>query len=317
MPFGIAAKLIFLTLLFTAAPAYAQQADECVEYVAPEELDSPQRLALRGVACFEAGEYLHALRHYRRARELTASNLFDAAIGRTFHELGYGFIARRYYRDYLAGRHNDGENQAKIEQRLHDVDAQLAAEGSTVRVTSSPPGANLFVVIEDTHWEPLGVTPIDIDLRPGKHTFIIEQPGYLTHSTTVDIGSKQDRVVKAELVSTAAPIATPKNQLRHTGLITMAASVPFLVVGPSMYFIGKNQRAAALELSTESGEAATQRATRLQSVGIAASVVGVAALGTGVALYLLGRPSTPDDSAEANFITPFVGPREVGVSFRF
>lgn len=314
---GLATKLTFTALLLAATSAYAETTTDeaCTEFVAAEERDSPQRLALRGVACFEAGEYLHALRHYRRARELSASNLFDAAIGRTFQELGYHFIARRYYRDYLSGRHNDGDSQAKIEQRLAEVEAQLAEDGSKVRVTSTPPGAAVFVVIENTHWEPLGVTPIDIEVRPGKHTFVVDQPGYLTHSTQVDVGAKQDRVIKADLVHTDTPLGTSKNKLRQTGMITMGASLPFLVVGPSLYFIGKNNRGAVEELPRDAQEQATRNATRVQSLGIVTTVVGVAALGTGVALYFLGKPAE-QPPAEAT-LTPYIGLGEFGVTYRF
>lgn len=332
-PQHIACVALLLTLSRTAAaqappPTETVTSVECSEYVPPEERKDPTRLALRGVACFEAKQYLLALRHYRRARELSDANLLNAAIGRTFQELGYPFIARRYYRDYLHGKIEDTQGRAKIEARLAAVEEDLKNNGARVRVESSPPGATVYVVIDGSHWEELGATPLDLDMRPGKHSFIVERKGYVTHSAQIDIGKKQDRIVQARLVEEGAAFAVSGLHLRRSGIITMGAAVPFLIVGPSLYFIGRNQRGAVDELPAPERPDATHRATQLQSVGIVATVVGVAALGTGLTLYLAGRsvdhPDGPAPSTKTRTKAkgktswiPYFGTRSAGVLVRF
>lgn len=311
-------------LVLTALPCLAHSqtepaALECSEYVPPEERKDTKRLALRGVACFEAGNYLVALRHYRRAREFSDANLFNAALGRTFQELGYPFIAERYYRDYLSGKIEDSASRAKIEDRLSVVEKEID-DAARVRFQSSPPGAVVYVVIEDTHREELGETPLDLRMQPGRHTFVVEREGYVSHTMQVDAGSKQNRVVNAELVEEGAAFDVSGRRLRRTGIITMGASVPLLAIGSSLYLIGRNKRGAVDE--QPAGERADARADamRMQSGGIATTVVGIATLGTGLTLYLVGRSAdAPVDAPvkKESSIHPYTDGRTVGLVVSF
>lgn len=285
---------------------FAQEPVECSKFVPAEERRDPKRLALRGVACFEAQKYLIALRHYRRARELSDANLLNAALGRTFHELGYPYIARRYYRDYLNGKIEDSEGGDKIRARLESVEAELE-KAPRVRVESSPPGATIFLVIEGEHREDLGETPMEVQMKPGKHTFEVERKGYITYSEVVDAGSKQDRIVNARMVREDATFPVAGKSMRQAGIVTMVAAVPFVAGGTTLYFIGRNERSRPM-----------------QNWGIGLTVVGVAAAGTGLTLYLLGRaadaPDADDDGPpkqkKAQF-APYLDGRTAGVVLTF
>lgn len=296
---------------------------ECSEYVPAEERKSAERLALRGVACFESGEYLTALRHYREAKLLSGSNLLNAAIGRVFQELGYPFIAQRYYRDYLSGRTDVGEGRQRIEQRLEAVETELDGEGKEVVISSSPPEAEIYLVVKESHWEELGRTPLTVKLTPGKHRFVMRREGYLTQSRDVNVGpATKDQVVDAELVATDAAFGVSGRKLRRAGAIALAASVPLLATGGALYAVGSVRKSDARELSGRERTEALESAANLRQGGAVLAVLGVAALATGGVLYWFGRPkSTGVDAEEAETPQaawlPIVGPGHVGVAFRF
>ncbi len=314
--------LVWLVFLVPMRVFAQVPANECSEYVPAEERQDAQRLAMRGVDCFEAGQYTVALRHYRRARTLSDANLLNAALGRTFQELGYPAIARRYYRDYLRGKIEDSEGRAKIEARLEAVETALKSS-SRVRIESSPPGATVFVIIDGNHWEELGDAPLDLDMRAGKHSFVIQREGYVTHTAQVDVGTKQHRIVRAELVEDGAAFAVSGQRLRRSGIIAMGASVPFLIAGPALYFVGRNQRGAVDELPVSERPDATKRAVALQNWGIVSTVVGTAALGTGLALYLVGSAANrPDDDSDpesepSSHVLPYTDGRTAGFVWVF
>lgn len=318
-------RLLYIVLTATllalprVAPAQAPPSLDCAEYVVPEERNDPSRLALRGVACFEAGQYLRALRHYRRARELSDANLLNAAIGRTFQELGYPFIARRYYRDYLNGPIEESDGRAKIEARLQSVEAELA-DAARVRIESAPPGTTVFVVIENQHHEELGVTPLDLEMRAGRYDFVFERDGYVTHTSHVNVGSKQDRIVRAELVAEGAAFSVSGRQLRRTGIIAMGAALPMLVAGPALYFVGRNERGAVDELPQRERLDASRSAVTMQNVGIVLTAAGVVTLGAGLTVFLLGRRADADTSAadeKAWRWVPYVDHRTAGIHLQF
>lgn len=309
----------------TAASTEAEPAEtslDCTDYVPPEERADVERLALRGVTCFEAGEYLTALRHYRRASELSDANLLNAAIGRTFQELGYPFIARSYYRDYLAGKVEESQGRQKIKGRLKTVEEQLASKGSTVRVESYPPDADVYVVVEESHWEDLGRTPIEVEMLPGKYTFVVKKEGFMSHTQTVPVAGGLNRTVDTELVSEDATFDVSGKEMRRAGVITMAAGIPLIAGGTVLYLVGSNKRSAGRDLGGRAGDEEIMEGAGLQQWGLAAGVVGVLAVGTGAGLYLVGRGtdrSTPLDEGEKGNAgwAPIIGPAHVGVRVRF
>jgi len=296
---------------------------ECADYLVPEERKDPELLALRGVACFEAGEYLTALRHYREAKQLSNSNLLNAAIGRVFQELGYPFIARRYYRDYLDGPIDEGEGRQRIEQRLATVEEELGAKAKNVTVSSSPPEAEIFLVVDEHHWEDLGRTPLTVRLTPGSHRFVVRREGYLAQTRDVNVGPATNHpVVDAELVATDAAFGVSGRKLRRSGALAMAGSVPLIAAGTALFVVGSMKRADAQERDGDRRRELLDSGAKFQQSGAVLGVLGLATLATGGVLYWFGRPkeapSGDEESApEQVRIQPVIGLGQVGVSLRF
>ena len=315
---------ISLSLLLTVvatSTAFAQDSVECVEYVPADERNDAKRLALRGVSCFEKGDYIKALRHYRRAREISDANLFNAAIGRTFHELGYPYIARRYYRDYLAGKIEETGGREKIEGRLADVEKQLDEKGGTMRVETTPPGATVKLVVDESHWEDLGESPIEVGMTEGKHTVVVEREGAPPQEHTVAVKSGRTEVVRHEFhAADNQTFDVSKRKMRQIGVITAGASLPVLGAGASLFFIGRNQRSSVDEHPIPEQTRVRRSAMRLQNAGIVVMSVGGVALVTGVTLFIAGSRGGGQAAAKTTPKTawiPWTDGRVVGLSYRF
>jgi hypothetical protein len=312
----------------TTAPLPDDPELECSEYVPPEDRKDPERLALRGVACFEAGEYLLALRHYRQARELSDENLLNAAIGRTFQELGYPFMARRYYRDYLGGHIDASQGRQRIEERLNSVEAQLAHDAGEVKITSAPPGTEVYLVVAETHREPLGPTPLTVKMLPGEHRFVLEDDGYLPQTHDVKVQPGASRELNTEMVDEEAAFAVSGRTLRRAGIITMASGTPLVATGTALWLVGHRQKKDAEEITGDiTRNEEIMKGSRLQRWGLVSGVVGVTALATGFVLWWAGHSNdasstTPDDETdETNAVklrvTPILSVDYVGISGRF
>lgn len=306
-------------------PSPAKPSLECSEYVPPEERNDPKRLALRGVACFEAKDYLTALRHYRRARELSDANLLNAAIGRTFQELGYPFFARRYFRDYLGGQIDASQGRQRIKKRLDDVEKQLDEEAAEIELKSTPSGAEVYLVVRDTHRESIGRTPITVKMLPGEHRFVVEREGYIPEEHDVRVAKGGSRTVQSKLVDSDAAFSVSGRTLRRAGIVTMGAGTPLLATGAALWIVGRQKKSDAESLGQPARDEQIMRGSTLQQWGLVSGIVGVTALTTGFVLWWSGRhvggdgaptedPQKPSSSVR---ITPIITFDSIGIGGRF
>ncbi len=315
---------IFALLLAVPASAAAQlpvsNEVECSEYLTPEERRDAERLVVRGVACFERQEYLIALRHYREARRLSDSNLLNAALGRVFQELGYPYIARRYYRDYLAGQVEDVSARERIESRLAVVEREIEQENGEVTFESSPPGATVNLVILGGQWEDLGRTPMTVALPPGQHEVVIQGDGYLTKTEKITVSrGAQPTNVDSSLVSNDAAFGMTGQRLRRIGAITMLASAPFIASGAVFYVAGTMKKSDGEAVTEPRRSELIDSGGKQQRTGVVLGIIGLAALSTGVVLYVFGQDELPGESETPSSarLDAIVGPGSVGLQLAF
>lgn len=321
-PVGTPLKATLLSvvlLALTTTPAFAQSSggEPCPSYLPPEDATDATQLSLRGVACFENGEYLKALIYYRKAYSISKSAVLRGGIGRSLQELGQPDLARQYYEDYLAVASSSTDGYSKIQQRLDDVRETLKTTTSEVTITSSPGDAEVFVVLDGEYWEPLGTTPVKLRMSEGQHRLIFRKSDYQTREQVVDVSASDATTeVEAELVSQDATFNVADRQWRQRGAYLMLASIPAFAASAAFFVIGEDRldEADALRGFNTAEEANDLRDSgyAYRTAGLVTAALGGAALASGLVFYIVGLE---DDATIA--IMPSVGPRQIGVLGRF
>jgi outer membrane receptor for ferrienterochelin and colicins len=155
-----------LASLFGTAPAYADAGEA-------RFFDANARRA------FDHGEYSRALDAFLQVEAVAPSPraLYNVAV---CAELSKRIdLAYAYYRDYLAHDDPDAERRKDAVQRLEDLKKTLAL----VEVTSTPPGASVFV--DRKELGEFGVTPITVVVPRGEREIVFELSGYLPEKQAV------------------------------------------------------------------------------------------------------------------------------------
>lgn len=157
------ALLLFLLLLASAIPAFAQSSPDLAD-----EADLHFQL---GVEAYRRGDFDDALDHLFASNRLAPNKNVVYNIARAYEQLHRYPEAFRWYSDYL-DQETDTQRRAGAEQAL----AGLRQRVALVRVTSDPPGASIYVDRKD-----LGVrgrTPRVLALEPGAHRIYLERDGH-------------------------------------------------------------------------------------------------------------------------------------------
>lgn len=266
----------------------------CQSFVPPEELEDAQRVALRGVACFEEEKYIQALRHYRRAFEVSESPLLMGAIGRVFQEMGYPALAREYYNSYLMAE-SDPDGKEKIAVRLADVDKELAEDAVPTRIETNPTGARVYFVMGDDHWELAGESPVELELLPGEYDLVIRKDGFTPAEESLVVRERTSPenisgpVKEYTLADPQALFDTSDKEWRERGVAVTIASIPFIAAGATMIALGLGKEADSVELQDAGArDAMNQDASRLKTWGGASLAVGATGIVVGAVLYLVG-----------------------------
>lgn len=155
-------------VLCTAVPA---QADIAAEARLHDELAREH---------FARGRYADALREFFFEQRLAPNPriLFNIAI--CFDELRRSDDAFLFFQAYLDGTDQDAERRRVATEAV----ARLGPRVARVRVTSDPPGADVFVDQRD-HGS-YGQTPRLIALPPGRHRLIFEREGHRSVEVEVE-----------------------------------------------------------------------------------------------------------------------------------
>lgn len=89
-----------------------------------------------------------------------------------------------------------------------EVEADLVPTGGVVRINANVMRAQVLL-----NGKPLGRTPFDGDVSPGKHELIVVAPGYLSDKRTIEVKAGDELAVEVELKVVPAPIETENKSI--------------------------------------------------------------------------------------------------------
>lgn len=149
----------------------------------------------RGADAYAKGRFTDAIDLFLEADALAPSAALSFNIARAYEKIGDDAATLRWYRDFRR-RAPDAKNGPEVDERIHALEAALAAKGvQQLTVLSSPQGAT--VIIDD---QPVGVTPFTGQFPPGKHRVVTTLKGYADSSQDVELPADRAKDLKVPLV---------------------------------------------------------------------------------------------------------------------
>lgn len=152
---------------------------------------------------FKASDFAGALADYEASNAAKASPEAQRGIALSHDNLQHFAEAVTAYEKFIADNPPKKDQADEAKKR---VEAIKVMPGK-IHVETTPPGASIVIDTSQTPHDK--VTPVDLELPPGKHTLLIGAEGYENVTKEVDVGyaSKQD--VKAELTKKEPPPPPP------------------------------------------------------------------------------------------------------------
>lgn len=215
----VAFALVSSLSLSLAAPASAQPADKpaAPKPAAPAAPAKPaaaapgapkpgdaKALFTSGEKKFKANDFAGALADFEASQTAKADPATQRYIAMSHDNLQHYTEAVAAYEKFISD--NPPKMQAEVEEAKKRVEAIKAMPGK-VKIETTPPGASVVIDTAQTPYEK--VTPVEIELAPGKHTLLIGAEGYENTTKEVEVGYASKQELKAELVKKEPPPPPP------------------------------------------------------------------------------------------------------------
>jgi hypothetical protein len=285
----------------SAGPAAAQPAQEADE------------LFRRGHALYDEGKLEEA------CRTLARSQALDPSVGTlgllAACEEKRGLLARAYadFRETerLAGKAKDARGAYAAERAA----ALLARVGRLViQVDPTAPPARVTRAGEEVRAADLGA---ELVVDPGSFEIVAAGPdgSEIRRSVTIAAGQRLEVVLPALARKPLAPVEHPV--MRALAYVTGAVGLAGVGVGAGLGALAISRNTASMSCMPSARTCpARDDAFTAANASTAAFVVGLAAVGTGVVLFVVSRPSAPavPGSAVSIGLSPSVGARGGGLS---
>jgi tetratricopeptide (TPR) repeat protein len=251
-----AARAVVTLSLVVALPfsgqALAFAAETPAAAPTPASTDTPeQHRALakakyeQGVEAYRAERYADAVRLFLEADAISPSAALSYNIARAYEKLSDDAQTLRWYRNYL--RLNPrASNAADVQRFVQTLSAALAKKGiQQLTVLSAPAGATVAI-----DGSPLGVTPLTVELPPGRHSALLSLRGYSDAPADFTLAAASPLDVSVPLHPAAAATATSESRAdappkRRFGI------APYITLGAAAACLGA---AGIFELSRRSAE---------------------------------------------------------------
>ncbi len=323
---GLWSTLLALSFLWT--PLAHADTPSCVTAIPSRDADSARQLTIYGLQCFEAQRYDWALTHYLAAYEIRPNADLRAVIGRALHELGLYEAARREYQAFLRAE-DDTPAAARIRQRINELDQAIEDESGSLHLTTSPPGATTYMLLDNGSWYDLGPTPSEHILREGTYRLRVDRDDY--HPITRDVTVRRGRqeAYHGDLIHESSTFDISDRRLRRAGAWTMISSVPVTATGITLLVLASQDTRAARELEDhfqdlddyhDRRREHLDRANDLRFWGTVTTVAGATGLLAGALLFSAGTNDlndAPDDESARLRLRPQVGAQYLGVELHF
>ncbi len=133
-----------------------------------------------GNEAYAQGQYVEALRAYFSSYRLVPNRNVLFNIARCYEALARYNEAYRYYND-LAQEDLPKADEAEVRRAMERLRPKVAL----VRVTTEPPGAEVFVDREDLGIR--GRSPLTLALTPGRHKVVVHKEGYRPTEESISV----------------------------------------------------------------------------------------------------------------------------------
>lgn len=212
------AALLACSLAFSSPLAFGDDKDEAkVHFAAGQE-------------AYKGGAYEKAISEFEEAYKLDKNPVYLYNIAVAYELWGKPDKAAKYYEKYLPDA--DPKEKAELEAKIKVLKAEKgeakpeekpkeaakpeekpseaekpkeapAAAATTLEVRSEPAGAQVW--LEEKRGEPAGKTPFVTRLDPGKHTVVLELPGHLPMSRSIEVLAGQAATLDITMSKADAP----------------------------------------------------------------------------------------------------------------
>jgi hypothetical protein len=256
------------------------------------------------VKAYSRGKYQEAIALFSAADAQYPKAAFSFNVARAYDALADVSSALAYYRDYLRRAENPPD-VAAVNQRIRVLAAQLASRGvQQLTLLSSPRGAE--VVVDRVR---VGLSPITVDLTPGKHAVTLTLDGYQAISAEVDLPPDLPRDVSFMLLAAPNSEATvgqplvaaapPGSALRTAGVVTLGVGLAAISVALTFEILRARTETRARR-ETEQTRFADQLETMRsqQTLARVFTGTGVALAAVGGALFMVGKLAIEGDAGE-------------------
>ncbi len=154
------------------------------------DLDAARELDQQGVRAFAAGRYREAIRYFNEAWRLGGPPTEIWNIARCHDRLDEPEESAKAIEQYLAIPAVGGDERTDAQRELE----RLKTRPSILIAVTAPAGAAITV-----DGQPVGVTPVSLEVAAGSHTVIFKRDGYAAKTTRVDAHFGRGVILEVEL----------------------------------------------------------------------------------------------------------------------
>lgn len=270
----------------------------------------------------KAGDYAGAYEGYKAANDLLPAPITMFKMALCQDELGKVADAISGYEAFLASTEpgSSSERATEAERRIAELKKKLPA---TVALKSDPAGAS----IEVDGAAAQGVTPIDLELSPGRHTLRITLPGYDPAEKELDAAPGGSHELALTLTATPVEVAAAEPTPSEPSPAAEASApessnlVPYVLLGlaGAGVITGGVFGVKAMQAKSDfdKGEKTAGKADEIDRSALVADMAFGAALTfgvTGLVLLLTNDEATEKSASKARNlqVAPYVSPQGAG-----
>jgi tetratricopeptide (TPR) repeat protein len=257
----------------------------------------------QGVDAYRAERYADAVRLFLEADAIEPSAALSYNIARAYEKLADDAQTLRWYRNYLR-LNPEAPNAADVQQFIRTLSEALAKKGiQQLSVLSTPSGATVAI-----DGNPLGVTPLTVELPPGAHSALLTLRGFSDAQVRFTLAAATPIDLPVQLrPAPAAPApltATGQPRGRRFGIapyITLGAGAALLGVS-ALFELGRHsaQSAAKDDITQLDYERDVNAMNSRQTMARVFAGVGAAVTVTGAALLVFNTRLTPETRASVS-----------------
>jgi len=144
-----------------------------------------------GKAAFKSGRFKQAAEQFKSAFEVKPKGNLLYNIALCYEKAGEAEDAIRFYTRFIEAV--PGSKKApQVQDKISDLKRSLGGQYRRIKVSSSPPGAVIFV--DDRAQGSMGETPLVFRLMPGEYTLIADLNGHESVERKIKLGDADEEI---------------------------------------------------------------------------------------------------------------------------